>query len=92
MSMLATQGRVVIAGTTAGDAASLDLGKLYSNQQSVLGSRMGYPAEFEAVLELVNAGALKPMVDKVFPLHDLALAMQYLKDGKRKGKVVVTVD
>jgi NADPH:quinone reductase-like Zn-dependent oxidoreductase len=41
--------------------------------------------------KLVDSGALKVNVDKIFPLDQAAEALEYLKSGHPKGKVVITV-
>jgi NADPH:quinone reductase-like Zn-dependent oxidoreductase len=43
------------------------------------------------VLKLVGEGRLKPVVDKVLPLHDCMAAHNYLEQGKQFGKVVLAV-
>jgi NADPH:quinone reductase-like Zn-dependent oxidoreductase len=47
-------------------------------------------ADLRALLDLVEAGTLRPVVDRVFPLADTAKAMSHLADGHVRGKVVVT--
>ena len=91
LEMLRPYGRVVIAGTTSGEMACQDLSDIYYYQQTILGSRMGTPEEFEKVLKLVGEGKLKPVVDKTFSLKDFDKAFQYLKNSKQIGKVVVEV-
>jgi NADPH2:quinone reductase len=39
----------------------------------------------------VERGALRPVVDRVFPLEDAAAAHRYLEGGDHVGKVVLTV-
>ncbi len=41
--------------------------------------------------ELVEQGTIKVQVDKVFPLEETAEAMEYLKAGKHRGKVVIKI-
>lgn len=41
--------------------------------------------------ELVDQGAIKVNVDKVFPLDEAAEALAYIQDGNHKGKVVLRV-
>jgi alcohol dehydrogenase len=41
--------------------------------------------------EYVVAGAVKPQVDRVFPLERTARALTYLKEGHPQGKVVIEV-
>jgi len=43
------------------------------------------------VAELVEAGALQPQIDRIFPLREAAAALQYLKTGHPKGKVILQV-
>ena len=41
---------------------------------------------------LVDAGHLRPVVDRVFPFDATRDAMAYLDEGRARGKVVVTLD
>jgi len=43
------------------------------------------------IAELVDAGKLKVNVDKTFPLAEAAAALEYLKTGHPRGKVVIQV-
>src|SRR3989344_4801231 len=90
-SMLKPHGRVVISGTTSGAVASQDLSDVYYYQQTILGSRMGYKDEFEEILKLVNQGKLKPVIDKIFPLKDVAKAQQRMESRKHFGKIVLEI-
>jgi len=91
LAMLRPHGRVVIAGTTSGEMASQDLSDIYYFQQTILGSRMGTPEEFEQILKLVGEGKLKPIIDKIFPLRNLNEAIKRLEESKQIGKVVIEV-
>jgi NADPH:quinone reductase-like Zn-dependent oxidoreductase len=39
--------------------------------------------------ELLQAGRIRPMIDKVFPFEQAKEALAYLQTGRAKGKVVV---
>jgi len=41
---------------------------------------------------LVEAGKVKPVIDRRYPLSEVAEAMRYLGAGHAKGKVVITVN
>lgn len=88
---LALGGRLVTCGATTGFDGKIDLRFLFSRQLSLLGSYMGSKEELRMVLRLVALGKLKPVVDKVWPLHDCIAAHTYLEHGKQFGKVVLTV-
>ncbi len=61
--------------------------------------KIGYIAQFtrvtpdrlKAISKLVDDGELKPQIDKVFPLDHAAEAVEYLKTGHPKGKVVIRI-
>ena len=42
--------------------------------------------------DLLAAGKLVPVIDRRYPLGDVAEAVRYLEDGHARGKVVITVD
>jgi len=48
-------------------------------------------ADLEVVRELAEAGVLKPVLGKTFPLADAALALAELEAGHATGKSVITV-
>jgi NADPH:quinone reductase-like Zn-dependent oxidoreductase len=41
---------------------------------------------------LIEAGHLRPVLDRTFPLADSPDAIRYLEQGRARGKVVITVD
>jgi len=43
------------------------------------------------VAELVDSGTLKPYVDKVFVLEQAAEAVEYIKSGHHRGKVIIEI-
>jgi NADPH:quinone reductase-like Zn-dependent oxidoreductase len=47
--------------------------------------------DLEELRELIEAGAVTPIVDRTFPLRDVAEAIRYLRDGRTRGKAVVTL-
>jgi NADPH:quinone reductase-like Zn-dependent oxidoreductase len=43
------------------------------------------------IASLIDAGAIRPIVDKVFPFEKTAEALAYVETGRAKGKVVIAV-
>ena len=89
LESLAAAGRLVTCGATTGYDVKVDLRFLFSKQQSLLGSYMGTLGELHRVLKFVFRGDLKPVVDRVYPLSEIAAAHQRLENKEQFGKVVV---
>jgi len=83
-------GRIVIYGGTTGEA-TIRLFPLFWKHISVLGTSMGSPQDFAAMLELFSDG-LCPVVDRVFALDDAVAAARRLDAAEHFGKIVLRVD
>jgi zinc-binding alcohol dehydrogenase/oxidoreductase len=82
-------GRLVSFGATTGRATEVDIRHVFWNQISILGTTMGSPREFAAMLQLYEAGRLKPVVDSVFPLREAPAAHRRMDEGQQFGKIVL---
>jgi len=47
--------------------------------------------KLQKIAELIDQGALKVNIDKVFPLDQAADALGYLKEAHPRGKVVIKI-
>ena len=49
-------------------------------------------AALAKVTTLVESGAIRPIVDRVYPLTRIADAHQYCESRQARGKIVITLD
>lgn len=83
-------GRIVVYGATNGEATIKEF-PLFWKHVSILGTSMGSPQDFAAMLARFD-GSLKPAIDRVYPLADAAAAAQRMASSHQFGKIVLRVD
>jgi NADPH:quinone reductase-like Zn-dependent oxidoreductase len=92
-SVLKSAGRLVVYGATAGNPpAGLEMAKLFFRQARIIGSTMGSPTEFAAMLRFVAGHRIEPAIDRVFTLDDAVAAHQRLLSAEQLGKIVLRHD
>jgi NADPH:quinone reductase-like Zn-dependent oxidoreductase len=47
--------------------------------------------DLEELRKLLEAGKVRPVVDRTFTLEEVPDAIRYLRDGRARGKIVITV-
>jgi NADPH:quinone reductase-like Zn-dependent oxidoreductase len=82
--------RVVTYGGTTGDA-KIRMFSVFWKHLDILGTSMGSPADFRAMLALFADTALEPAIDAVVDLADVPAAAERLLASDQFGKVVVRV-
>ena len=91
LRLLAKGGRLVTCGATSGADATINIRLVFFKLLSILGSTMGSLAELREVMRHVEAGKLKPIVDRVMRLEDIAEAHRVLEAREAFGKIVLRV-
>ncbi len=90
MQALARGGRIVIVGNTSGPLTEIDIRYIFGKQISLIGSTMGTHQDFKVVTEMLWAGKLKPVIDRVMPLSEGRKAYEIMQQGGQLGKIVLT--
>ena len=78
-----------VGTATTGADARLNLQHLFARQLSLMGSYMGTKSELLRAADLFFAGAFRPVVDRTFPLREVADAHRHLESSRQFGKVVL---
>jgi NADPH:quinone reductase-like Zn-dependent oxidoreductase len=88
---LARGGRLVTCGATTGFNAALDLRALFVKQLTIHGSYMGSKGEMLRAARFFFAGQLRPVIDRTYPLVEVAEAQRRLEESGQFGKIVLQV-
>jgi putative PIG3 family NAD(P)H quinone oxidoreductase len=95
----AKRGRIMLIGTVAGRSATIPIGMVLGKRLTMRGTvlrarnleekREVTAAFARDVLPLLDAGALRPTVDRVFPLREIGAAHERLASNETFGKVIL---
>lgn len=84
-------GRVVVFGGTGGTEVELQVRPFYFRQQSLYGTQLGSPRDFEALMRVVDEASWRPVIDSVAPLAEAERALERMASGEHFGKLVLSV-
>ena len=82
-------GRLIIVGYAPGRPWPLDTMAMHYNEWEVIGSRVETKAELAEVVGLVQAGKLRPVVSRTFPLAEANEALAEVAAGRITGRCVL---
>lgn len=85
-------GRIVNFGRTAGNIGEINTRTLFSKQLAIFGTTMGTRDEFLSMIDFIESRNLKPVIDQVIPLHELANGVSRLESSEQFGKIVLKID
>lgn len=98
---LADDGRIALIALLGGAKAQVDLGQVLRRRLSISGSTLRpRPVAFKAqiaqrlrerVWPLIEAGKIKPVIYKTFPLAEAAQAQALMESSTHVGKIVLQV-
>jgi len=92
LKSMAKGGRLATCGSTSGHKVEINLRHLFMKQQTILGSTMATRGELFEIIHFVRQKKLKPVVDRIFPLSEVANAHKYMEEKKHFGKIVLAIN
>ena len=100
LDLLRPQGRLVLIGLMGGASAQIQLGPVLSKRLRIIGSVLRSRSDqekaaltkrfTERVRPLLASGEVRPIIDRIYPIHQAEEAHQYMLEGRRFGKIVLT--
>lgn len=89
LDLLMRGGRYAIAGAIAGPLAEIDLRTLYLKDLSLLGCTFQPDEVFENLVSTIEAGAVRPVVARTYPLDRIVEAQRDFLSKSHTGKLVL---
>jgi alcohol dehydrogenase len=83
-------GKILVCGATAGYEPKEDLRYIWSFELQVIGSNSFYDENLKALMDMIQKGEMKPVIDEVLPLERAAEGLRLIETREVFGKVVVT--
>lgn len=83
-------GKILVCGATAGYDPKEDLRYVWSFELQIIGSNSFYDENLKALMDLIQQGKMKPVIDEVMPLKDAAKGLKLIEDREVFGKVIIT--
>jgi NADPH:quinone reductase-like Zn-dependent oxidoreductase len=82
-------GKLLVCGATAGHDPKEDLRYIWTFEINIIGSNSFYDDDLKGLMALIQAGKMKPVIDKVLPLEEAREGLRLIRDREVIGKVVV---
>ena len=82
---------MVVFGGTGGTEVTLGVRPFYFKQQSLHGTQLGSPRDFDALLRMLDDASWRPVVDSVRPLAEAEAALARMASGDHFGKLALEI-
>ena len=82
-------GRLLTCGATAGYDPAEDIRFIWTYELQILGSNGWQRDDLKSLLDLVQQGKLKPVIDRTYPLSEINDAFKHMEDRHLFGKILV---
>lgn len=89
---LAPYGRMLILGEISGGTITLNPAELVFKEARLIGSAGTNKQNLSGVIELVNQGAIRPIVSEIYRFEDIQIAYQSMLQRESFGRIALRPD
>src|SRR5437588_10427174 len=99
---LATKGRLIFVGTTSGSKAEIDYSIVLHKRLRIMGTSLRIRSSeekatatrlfAEQVVPLLASGAVRPVIDRIFPMAEVRAAHERIESNESFGKVLLMIE
>ena len=82
-------GKILGCGATAGYDPKEDLRYVWSFEIQIIGSNSFYDENLKALMDMIQQGTMKPVIDEVLPLERAAEGLRLIENREVFGKVII---
>ena len=82
-------GKILVCGATAGYDPKEDLRYVWSFEIQIIGSNSFYDENLKALMDMIQQGTMKPVIDEVLPLERAAEGLRLIENREVFGNVII---
>ncbi|MBI4511846.1 MAG: NAD(P)-dependent alcohol dehydrogenase [Deltaproteobacteria bacterium] len=91
-SSLKEDGRLLLCVASLFQILGSFWSSMTSKKKVIAGNAAERVDDLRTLKELIEAGQYRPLIDRSYPLDQIALAHAYAETGRKRGSVVITMD
>lgn len=80
-------GQISLIGILSGQTCEINIVKSFVKQARLQGVLVGSRVQQQEMIKAIEVNEMKPIVDRVFPLHEMVQAFEYQETNQHFGKI-----
>jgi len=89
LDAVAVGGQISLVGNLTGGVVQLNIIPIFMRQVRLQGVLVGHREALEEMNRAIEAHAMRPVIDRVFPFAETRQAFEYMSTGRHFGKICI---